>query len=678
VNIIVQQKKDYEDAWELEYEGIGKFNPFDLEWDEDLAPSLSIEFEDSGLHNKFLTRCTIDINVGDTLSIEGVDMGPIPTESIQVHQRRIEETNTFARYENYVYYAGAFVPTPPPDAVLSDDGHIIPLSKISGDTEFVKQPDEYLITPPSESSLMVGFTIVPVALTLKYHIVGSGNTRFSDSTWLRFVVRKFNDKDDLTDITDTLLHEVTITPNVFGVESWGFNFEGTLAVSLAAGQGMTMLGHFELISGAGPHYDTAYSTCDVTVSLVQNYDEYVSECHYRYEFFKRLCQLMTDQVDCFHSKTFGRIDIGYSADGIWHNNVLFSGKQLRGFTTDRPHTTFDKSFKSARSIWNVGIGIEKFGSKFKVVVEDLTYFFRGTISVTLHNVRKVKREINDNFTFSEVKVGYEKSEYEEVNGLEEYNNKSTFASFIKSDTNILDLISPERADGYGMEFARRKNVRIAGTEDTQYDNEIFTAMVYNDEGMLRTQRDENYDSVENIASPETAMNLDITPQRNLYRNGDWVKGCVLKYPNEKLKFVSADKPTDLVSQRTGNTEVSEQTDIVNGTLKSSLWKNENYIFEADIDPAQVATIERLPYSLIKFSPFSREQTKRYWYGWIIEINVGGKERSGNFILLAANIASDRLKIIDPDGIYDRDPETPLPPTDEQFGFQYAFEKVFEV
>ena len=333
----------------------------------------------------------------------------------------------------------------------------------------------------------------------------------------------------------------------------------------------------------------------------------------------------------FIQRLSGRVEIGYVTDGIWHNNVLFSGKQLRGFT-DKPHTTFDKSFKSARSIWNVGIGIEKFGSKYKVVVEDLTYFFRGTVSTTLHNVRKVKREISDAFTFSEVKVGYEKSEYEEVNGLEEYNNKSTFATFIKSDTNILDLISPERADGYGMEFARRRNVKIAATEDTQYDNEIFTAMVYNDtsSGVLRTQRDENYDSVENIASPETATNLDITPQRNLYRNGDWVKGCVLKYPNEKLKFVSADKPTDLVSQRTGNTEVAEQTDVVNGTLKSSLWKNENYIFESDITPDQVASIERLPYSLIKFSPFSREQTKRYWYGWIIEINVGGKERNGNF------------------------------------------------
>ena len=287
VNIIVMQKKDYEDAWQSEYEGIAKFNPFDLEWDEDLAPSLSVEFEDSGLHNKFLTRCTIDINTGNTKTIEGVDIGEFTTQSIQVHQRRIEETNTFSRYENYIYYAGGFVPTGPPDPILSDDGHIVPMNKISGDTDFVKQPDSFLITPMEEASLIVDFTIVPVALTLKYKIVGSGHTQpGSDSTWLRFVVRKFNDKDDLTDFTDTLLHEVTITPIFFEVASFSWNFEGALDVALNANQAMTILAHFELPGGAGPHYDVTYTVADVTISLVQNYDEYVSECHYRYEFFQ--------------------------------------------------------------------------------------------------------------------------------------------------------------------------------------------------------------------------------------------------------------------------------------------------------------------------------------------------------------------------------------------------------
>jgi hypothetical protein len=230
-----------------------------------------------------------------------------------------------------------------------------------------------------------------------------------------------------------------------------------------------------------------------------------------------------------------------------------------------------------------------------------------------------------------------------------------------------------------MEFARRKNKTVAATEDTPYDNEIFTAMVAVEEGtdLIKTEKDENYDSVENIASPETAMNLDITPQRNLLRNGDWVKGCVYKYPSEKLKFVSADKTTDLTSTRTGSTAVAEQADVLNQDLQSSLWLNMTYTFEADVTPSEILKIEQRPRSLIKFSPFSREHTKKYYYGWIIEVTAGGKEREGTFILLAANIGSDRLKLIDPEGIYDQDPTTPLPPEVQEFGYEYAFEKVFE-
>jgi hypothetical protein len=345
-----------------------------------------------------------------------------------------------------------------------------------------------------------------------------------------------------------------------------------------------------------------------------------------------------------------------------------------------PVRSFEKSFKSARSIWNAGVGIEKFGSRFKVVVEELPYFFKGDISITLHNVRKIKRAVNEQFTFSEVHVGYEKAEYEQVNGLEEYNNKSKFATFIKSNNSILDLISPDRADGYGMEFARRKNIFVAATEDTAYDEEVFTAMVIEEEGLLKTEQDENYSSVLNIQSPESATNLDITPQRNLLRNGDWISGCCNKYPTEKLKFISADKATDLVSTKTGESAVSEQTDIVNGTLRSSLWLNQNYSFEADVTPAQVRAMELKPNSLIKFSPYNRRDTKKYYYGWVMEVTAGGKERNGTFVLLAANVNSERLKIIDPEGVDNTLPPTPpvIPPgEDEEMGFEYGFEHVME-
>lgn len=675
LNVVVMQKRDYEDAWDLDFEGIGKFNPFKLEWGDDLSPTLSIEFEDSGFHNKFLTRVNMDVNVGDQESIEGLNVGAMPTENIQVHQRSIEENNTFILSENTSYYEGDEMPEP---YIISLKGHVLPVEKTEGDTEFVKTPDDYqLITP----GLICDFVDQPTAFKINYHIAGSGNAKdyllILAPNQVGWYIRIFHDEDDLTDYTDTLLHEIT---GMVDGTNFNYDFTSSQNIQLSVGEALTLVCEFNHgVEGLTPH-DIAYTVTDVLISLIQNFNEYVSKCHYRYEFMKRITQLITDQVDCFESKVFGRTDIGYLANGTYWNNVCFSGKQLRAFN-DYPIRSFEKSFKSARSIWNVGCGIEKFGTKYKVVVEELPYFFRGDISITLHNVRKVSRDVSQQFTFSEAHVGYEKAEYEQVNGLEEYNNKSKFSTFIKSDDNILDLISPDRADGYGMEFARRKNRFVAQSEDTPYDNEVFTAMVNKDGTLLRTQKNENYSSVLNIQSPTTATNLDITPQRNLLRNGDWVSGCCYKYPTEKLKFLSADKTTDLSAHRTGDTNpVVEQSSVLNSSLISSLWLNLEYAFESDIVPAQIAAIELKPNSLVKFSPFSREQTKKYYYGWILDSNVGGKERSGTFTLLAANINSDRLVIIDPEGIDPSDPTTPLPPGppgDTEFGFEYSFEHVFE-
>lgn len=672
MDVTVMRKKDYEDAWELEYQGIGKFNPFDLEWENDLAPSVSIEFEDSGFHNKFITRIGMAVNVGSETTIEGLDIGPMPTKQIQVHQRIIQENNDFELSENTKYFSQ----TTPPDAeyIDSENGHVVPAQKTKGDTSFIDTPTDYLLPT---AGLICDFVTQPTAFTIRTHITADGSTKetggLGGSSTVGWYIRKYT--TDLMTFTDIPLHEITGLPPVD--TPFSVDFDVTIDIALDVGQAFTIIFTTSGFTVIDRHY-IEYSLCDIHVSLIQNFDEYVSNGHYRHEFMKRLTQIITDQDDCFKSNVFGRIDIGYVSNGTYYNNALFNGKQLRGFNDSYPVWSFEKSLKSVKGIWNVGCGIEKFGSRFKVVIEELPYFFRGTISTTLHNVTAIKRSVNKELTFSEVRVGYEKAEYEQVNGLEEYNNKSTFATFIKSDTGILDLISPERADGYGMEFARRKSVRVAQSEDTPYDNEVFVAMVNEgDGGVLRTQKDENYDSVENIQSPESATNLDITPQRNLIRNGDWIKGCVNKYPTEYVKFISADKETDLASVRTGEAGVVEQTSIQNLALKSSLWLNQNYLFEAVITPEQENAIELKPFDLIKFSPFDRAHTRKYYYGWIIEINVGGKERKGTFTLLAANVTSDRLRIIDPDGIDNTDHGTPLPPSADEFGFEYSFEHAFE-
>lgn len=666
----ILRKKDYEDKWATEFQGIGKLNPFEVQF-EGTSASVAIQLEDSGFHSKFENLAKTEIDTGRTTSLGGVDMGAFPTKTIQLHQRLLQENNVFELGSVTQYNqegADDFTPAP--------YGHTVPFEKVSGDTDFVDTPISFDIEAPG---LICGFVQTKTAFRISYRITCNGAfLSHSGSGSMTWVVRKFT--GDLSTSTDTTLH--AITSDEGQTELYDIDISDTIEVTLDANQAFTILLVF--VGGEGtfdvqPQYTTTYTTANLTVELIQFFDEFQTMCHYRHEYMKRLVQLITDQADCFKSSVFGRTDIGYPSTGKYSNNTVMSGLQIRGFEDRFPATSFEKAFTSVRSIWNLGCGIEKINNAFKVVIEELPYFFRGDVSVTLHNVSDISvNKAAKDFTFSEVKYGYEKSEYEEVNGLEEYNNKCTAATSIKSMANSLNIVSDERADGYGIEFARRLSVKIAGTEDSKYDDDIFTVMVKAEGGLLRPEKGENYAAVQNIAHPESAYNLDITPQRNLLRNGDWISGCVSDYPDDYVRHCTEDKRTDLSSTRTGESAVTEQTDFQNKTLMSSLWKNQLYSFKCALSPSDIDKIETSPYSLVKWSPFSREKTRKYYYGWVLKVEGGGDDRLGTVQLLAANLSSDRLHLIDPEGIHQGDQGSDLPPQDgEEFGFEYVFESLME-
>jgi len=665
----ILRKKDYEDQWVTDFQGIGKLNPFDIQF-EGTSASVAIQLEDSGFHTKFENFSKTEIDTGRTISLGGVDMGPFETKTIQLHQRVITEKNKFVVSENKNHH---FIPDPGviANSIKSLHGHVLPFLFTEGETDNVSTPISYAVDSPGMVYDFIGF---PATVKLAYEVsfndievVGGASTEGG-----KFVLRKFTDPNDLNTFTDTILFT---SPSGNGVKS----FSGTLELTMEANTAFTILLDMNISTPTVFLYQVEYSKCDLTVDVILFFDEYQSQCHYRYEYMKRLVQLITDQQDCFKSDVFGRTDIGYPVNGKFYNNVVMSGLQIRDFPNRHPVTSFAKAFKSVRSIFNVGCGIEKINNAFKVVIEELPYFFRGDVAVTLHSCSDIKvSRVAKDFTFSEVKYGYEKSEYEEVNGLEEYNNKCTATTSIKSVSNSLNLVSDERADGYGIEFARRLRATVAATEDSKYDDDVFTVMVKEEGGILKPKKTEDYSDVQNIAAPESAYNLDITPQRNLLRNGDWISGCVGAYGEDYVRHCSEDKKTDLISTRTGETAVAEQADFQNKTLMSSLWLNQIQSFKCAINPADLDKIEAKPYSLVKWSPFTRERTKKYFYGWVLNIDGGGDDRIGTVQLLAANLNSDRLHLIDPEGIHQGEEGSDLPPQEgEEFGFEYVLESLME-
>lgn len=672
--IEIWRKIDGKDSMELEYEGIVKFNPFNVKWNEDLIPSVSLKFEESNIHDKIFTRDTEKINIRSNETYEGIPIPAIQTRTIKLHQRTLLEQNTFVASENNKW---GYIIAPPGEAentISSEYGHIIPLEQVLGENENIVIPSDYSIDPAliNDGVLIHNYApqVVSMNISLNMSVNGLVKQFIGGSlSYIRFVFRIYQD-DISTIVSSTTIKDITVL-NPTGDNPFDETINYSTTLQLLSGQGFTIF--FEYEYNAAVAYYVEYDNIDLSISSIQYFEESTATCTYRHEYLERLLQIITDQEDILKSDVFGRGEIGYESDGLFSNNVLVSGRQIRGFTSF-PQPSLKDTIKSLASKYNVGFGIEKIDNIYKCVFEELPYFFKGNVIHTFYNCSKFSTKVSKDLTFSSCEVGYKTSELELTNGLEEYNNASRYGTYISSQKGNLDLVSTERADGYGIEKMRRKHRTIAGSEDTKEDNDIWSVTVTNETGILTAKKNEDYDTVTGIYDESTAYNLDVTPAEMIKRNGDWLNGCLEKYPTEKIKFLSSDKETDLV-KTTGSNVVSEQVDIVNSDLKSALWINQIVSCEMVVSNEAFKKIEDNPYGIIRLTPYEQGKAKKFVYVWCFMLDGGGEDKKGRIDGLRCNLTSNRLNLIDSDGV-DEDIPIEFPPEIQDFGFDASFELIF--
>jgi hypothetical protein len=286
---------------------------------------------------------------------------------------------------------------------------------------------------------------------------------------------------------------------------------------------LTDTSHIALIAYSAQQfgdYTSVFTEINLECSVIEFFDGSNAIGYLNFEVGQRVIESISDRENVFESTYLGKTENGYPSDGEAALYSNHSGKQIRGLPNETPSYSLSEWFKSMDSIFSIGLGIEynEVNQPF-IRVEEKKHFFNGQVIATIHNVREIKKEVAREWIYNEVQSGYAKAEYEEVNGLEEYNNKFDWATRIGTIKNKLDLVSKIRADGYGIEFARRLSFAENPTEDSKYDNDNFIVNVARNNSTWRSVRNENYDFVQNIFSPDTAYNLDITPGRNLRRHG---------------------------------------------------------------------------------------------------------------------------------------------------------------
>lgn len=266
-----------------------------------------------------------------------------------------------------------------------------------------------------------------------------------------------------------------------------------------------------------------------------------------HETASRVVEAITDRCLVVKSDYYGRIDSEpYEAaeDGCGSLRVLTSGLRLRNAETPKHFLSIKEIFENLNAIDNIGMGIEPGGiyDPLNLRIEPVEFFYQDAEIARHLNIPSAEFTLQSGMVYSLVKIGYQKWETENVNGLDEFNSNKEFRTSLKSINNTLDETSEFVAGGYPIEHTRRQSFANTGAADTGYDNDTFIICVRRDYAAYGNYEVEqgNIDSGANFYSPATAYNWRIRPMYNLIR---WWKSIAQSYVNllntaSKLFFTS--------------------------------------------------------------------------------------------------------------------------------------------
>lgn len=433
-----------------------------------------------------------------------------------------------------------------------------------------------------------------------------------DNSFFEVGLAKFGGGTDYDLIDRTL---IGISRSVNSLNGLSVNESWSGEITLNAGESLALQWY-----GGGDNFGSAidygyiylnFTNTFASIEITENShrDSSVSNCILPFEAANRLIEVIAGRNDAFYSDVLGRTDLGYPVDGDAALLALTHGHWIRGFNSEdelyKPFTTSLRNFiESYFATWNLGLGIEQIGFSERVRIEEKSFFFNRNVTVRLGKpdangkfqyieVSKVKRSKALDYIYSSLEFGYEKGgEYEEVNGLAEYNTLNTSTTIINRVQKLFRAVAKYRADGIGQELERRKQKEDLPTTDSKGDKHIWMNDLKRGETDVFEERiwsDDFEQEPTGVYSPETATNLRLSPANLLLRHGWFIAGCLVKYPFDYVRFGSSVANSNLSTQLIGKPEYKENGEgdttkiIQNNALERARFKPEWIEFEYNVD-----------------------------------------------------------------------------------------------
>lgn len=232
--------------------------------------------------------------------------------------------------------------------------------------------------------------------------------------------------------------------------------------------------YFRISSGPWTQPLFTVQAGEIGVTYDVRFAESYAECLTPFTLFERLVEKMTEGKYGVSSGFLLSLD----EEGTLNDNILLtSGTALRTFrgasSIKTSYADFFQAMKTrARNRNSVGTGIEN----DKLVMEQLDHFFQTDVITDLGIVDKLVVLLAEDLGFNTIKSGYKDQTVDDLNGRNEVNVTQLWSTPNNRTQKELNLVSPYRADPYGIESTRSDQFGQARTSSTA-DNETFVISV---------------------------------------------------------------------------------------------------------------------------------------------------------------------------------------------------------
>ena len=154
----------------------------------------------------------------------------------------------------------------------------------------------------------------------------------------------------------------------------------------------------------------------------------------------------------------------------------------------------------------------------------------------INNCRAIKYSVDTTAIYSTVTVGYDKKDYDNLNGRDEFNFNNTYSTGCSVSDRTLTLLSKYRADCYGIEFAVQK--RGEDTTDTPSDKDTFFVLCSRESNGL---------------VPDRSMKIQNSMTGAVFNGAFSPMACI--YANAGYIGLQADSITLTFASSTGNSSI---------------------------------------------------------------------------------------------------------------------------